>query len=249
MRQHVGIVACSAPGAALCYETICAEAPALLGPHEHPEVSMHAFSLGEHVRLLEAGDWPAIARLLRRSAEKLAAIGADVLVYPDNTVHQALDHLDAPLPRPLLHIAAAVATEARRRGATRLGVLGTRYLMEGPVYPDVLRPSGLAWAVPPAPDRERLNRIIFDDLVYGRVTDDARRAIGRMIGALGRDAGCDAVVLGCTELPLVVTDGVSSLPVLDSTRLLARTAVARACGPADAQAPDGIATPVHQDPS
>src|SRR5262245_66221725 len=112
MTQHIGIVACSAEGAALCYRTICTEGPALLGAHGHPEVSMHTHSLADYVACLERGDWQGVGELMLASAEKLARIGADFLICPDNTIHQALPHVEPRSPRPWLHIAEVVADEA-----------------------------------------------------------------------------------------------------------------------------------------
>jgi aspartate racemase len=230
MSEHIGVVACSAPGAALCYETICTEAPALLGPHEHPEISLHAFSFAEHVRLLEAGDWPGMGQLLLASARKLASIGATFAICPDNTVHQALPYVEPESPVPWLHIAEVVAREARQTGARRLALLGTRYLMEGPVYAEKLAAVGLEWRTPGEADRETINRIIFEELVFGRVMPESTAELVRIIAHLKRDAGCDAVILGCTELPLAITAADSPLPTLDSTRLLARAAIAQAIG-------------------
>ena len=227
MADPIGIVACSAPGAALCYETICSQSAELLGPHEHPEVSLHAFSFARHFRLLEAGDWQGIGQMLVESARKLASIGAKFAICPDNTVHQAMQYVVPDSPIPWLHIAQVVAAEAQRTGARRLGILGTRYLMEGPVYPEKLAAVGIEWRIPSESDRAKIHAIIFDDLVFSRVTEKARSELGRIIDTLARDESCDAVVLGCTELPLAVTADVSSLPTLDSTRLLARAAIKR----------------------
>jgi aspartate racemase len=223
----IGIVACSAPGAALCYETICTEAQALLGPHEHPEIAMHAFSFGAHVRLLQAGDWNAMGQMLLESVNKLASIGAKFAICPDNTVHQALPLIENKSPIPWLHIADAVAAEARRIGAKRLAVLGTRYLMEGPVFAEKLNAAGIEWRIPPAAQRDRINTIIFDELVASRVTPPSQAALSDIITQLHQTEACDAVVLGCTELPLAVTEGISPIPTLDSTRLLARAAIRR----------------------
>lgn len=227
MPAHIGIVACSAPGAALCYETICTEAPAHWGTHEHPEISIHGFNFAEHVRLMQAGDWQGVGKLLLDSTEKLASIGATLAICPDNTAHQALDEVLPRMPIPWVHIVDAVIREAKRLDLGRLGVLGTRYLMEGPVYSERLTQAGIYWVIPESRDREVVDRMIFGDLVYGRVTEDARAELRRMIELLRDDHDCDAVVLGCTELPLVATEGVSPLPTLDSTRLLARLAIER----------------------
>jgi aspartate racemase len=224
--QHIGIVAVSAEGAALCYRTICAEGAALLGPHDHPEVSVHTYPLARYMRLIERDRWDEAAELLLASAGILVRGGAELLICPDNTLHQALDRVRERAPAPWLHIAEEVAADAAARGHRRLGVLGTRYLMEGPVYREKLAARGLACEIPDAADRERVNALIFDELVYGRVDDGSRRYRGRLIESLG-ERGCDAVVLGCTEIPLLVSQADSPLPALDSTRTLAR-AVLRA---------------------
>lgn len=231
MPQHVGIVACSAPGAALCYTTICIEGQQALGRFGHPEISMHGMPFADYIRAIEASDWRAVADLMLTSARKLADVGADFCLSPDNTIHEAFDMVAAESPLPWLHIAETVADEAVRCGFRQLGVLGTRFLMEGPVYRSTLEARGLGHAVPPKADRERINRVIFTELVNERLTDESRRWFGEVIGRLAAE-GCDAVVLGCTEIPLLVTEESSPLPTLDSTRLLARAALRRAVGKA-----------------
>src|SRR6202007_3046138 len=161
MPQHIGIVACSAEGAALCYRTICLEGTELLGPHDHPEVSMHTHSLAEYVKFMNRNDWAGVAQLMMSSAEKLARAGADFLICPDNTIHQAFDLVEHRSPLPWLHIAREVAREARHRQFKRLAVLGTRDLMEGPVYPEALEQAGIEFRVPGREQRERTNEIIF----------------------------------------------------------------------------------------
>jgi aspartate racemase len=229
MTQHIGIVACSVEGAALCYRTIALEGAQLLGPHDHPEVSLHTHSLARYMRCIAPGDWPGVAQLMLSSADKLAKAGADILICPDNTIHQAFDLVEHRSPRPWLHIAQEVANEALRNQFKRLGVLGTRYLMEGPVYPERLDAVGLEHRVPSPQARERINQIIMDELVNAQFTPRSLAYFQEVIRTLA-DQGCDAVVLGCTEIPLLVTPDSSSLPTLDSTRLLARAAVKKAVG-------------------
>ncbi len=227
MADHIGIVACSAEGAALCYRTICLEGAPLLGRHAHPEVSMHTHPLADYMTCIDRGDWAAVGELMLSSAGKLADIGADFLICPDNTIHQALPAVEPRSPRPWLHIAGVVAENAVERGFHRLGLLGTRWLVESEVYPEKLGARGVAYVRPNAGEREAINQVIFDELVNGIVTPAAlscfQRAIERM-----KNEGCDAVVLGCTEIPLIVNDSNSPLPTLDSTRLLARAALHRA---------------------
>jgi aspartate racemase len=224
---HIGIVACSTEGAALCYRTISLEGSQLLGKHDHPEVSLHSHSLAKYMKGIDAGDWAAVAELMLGSAEKLARAGADFLVCPDNTIHQAFDLVEHRSPRPWLHIAREVAAEARRRQFKRLAVLGTRYLMEGPVYREVLQAAGIEHRIPKDVQREHVNQIIFDELVNGQFLPRSLAYYIEVIRSLG-DEGCDAVVLGCTEIPLLVSPESSPLPTLDSTRLLAKAAVRKA---------------------
>jgi len=227
MAKHIGIVACSAEGAALCYRTVCVEGADVMGRHAHPEVTMHTFPLNEYMRCIEAGDWEGVARLMLSSVAKVAEAGADFAICPDNTIHQAFDLVVGNSPIPWLHIAEEVAAEAKRQNHTYLGVLGTRFLMEGPVYPAKLAAVGIEHRIPEAEDRERINGIIMDELVYGRFTSEARAYFREVITRL-KEQGCDAAVLGCTEIPLLVAQEDSPLPVLDSTRLLARAALKEA---------------------
>jgi len=231
MAKHIGIVACSAEGAALCYRTICIEGVNLMGGYAHPEVTMHTFPLSEYMRYIEAGDWEGVAGLMLSSAAKLAKVGADFAICPDNTIHQAFDLVVRKSPIPWLHIAEQVAAEAKRRNYKRLGILGTRFLVEGPVYPSKLAAIGIEHRIPEVEDRRRISAIIFDELVYGRFSSEARAYFSEVIGGL-KSQGCDAVVLGCTEIPLLVTEENSPLPTLDSTRLLARAALKKATEPA-----------------
>jgi aspartate racemase len=224
---HVGIVACSTEGAALCYRTVSLEGARIIGRHDHPEVSLHSFSLAEYMKNIDAGDWAGVAQLMLGSAEKLAKAGADFLICPDNTIHQAFDLVAHRSPRPWLHIAREVAAEAKRRAYRRLAVLGTKYLMEGPVYREALKAAGIEHRVPNAEQRQRINQIIFDELVNGQFLPPSRAYYVEVIRRL-EDEGCDAVALGCTEIPLLVTEKDSPLPVLDSTRLLAVAAVKKA---------------------
>lgn len=223
MPLHIGIAACSAEGAALCYRTICTEGPALLGrAHDHPEVSVHTPPLPQYMEPIYRGDWQSVADLMLASARKLQKMGADFVICPDNTIHQALPAVVSRSPIPWLHIADVVAAEAIARGFRRPGLLGTQWLVQGDVYP-------AHYVRPDAAEREELNRIIMDELVCGIFKPEAlafhQRLIERMKGA-----GCDAVVLGCTEIPLLVNDSNSPLPTLDSTRLLARAALRKALG-------------------
>jgi aspartate racemase len=229
LAKHVGIVACSAEGAALCYRTLCAEAPAVMGEHMHPEVSMHTHPLGVYMTHIRTGNWPDVAALMLSSVRKLASIGAEFAICPDNTIHQAFELVAAHSPIPWLHIGEVVGAEASARGFRTLAVTGTKYLMTGPVYPQALAKHGLEVQIPDEADRERIDAIIFRELVNGVLTEESRRYFNTVIGLMKR-RGCDGVVLGCTEIPLLVDPGNCPLPTLDSTRLLARAALREAIG-------------------
>ncbi len=227
MSKHIGIVACSAEGAALCYRTICEEGARKLGGYRHPEVSMHTHSLGEYMDFIAVDDWQGVAGLMLSSAEKLARIGAEFLICPDNTIHRAFDLVAPQSPLPWLHIVQEVAAEARQRGYRKLGITGTRATMEGPTYSQKLAEVGIACVSPEADERQSIDAIIFDELVKGIFTAESRRHLQGAISRM-KEQGCDAVVLGCTEIPLLIDDSHSPLPTLDSTRILARAALRQA---------------------
>lgn len=227
MSKHIGIVGCSAEGAALCYRTICEEGAHALGAYAHPEVTLHTPSLARYVACLNAGDLAGVAELMLASARKLAAAGADFLICPDNTIHQAFELMAPRSPLPWLHIAEEVASEAAARGFRRVGLTGTRWLVDSAVYPDRLAARGIACVRPGEDERSEINRIIMEELVPGVVKADSVARFQAILGGL-REQGCDAVILGCTEIPLIISDANSPLPTLDSTRLLARAALRRA---------------------
>jgi aspartate racemase len=233
MPQHIGIVACSAEGAALCYRTVCLEGAQYLGALDHPDVSLHGHSLARYMRSIDGDDWPGVAELMLSSAAKLARAGADFLICPDNTLHQAFPWVARRSPLPWLHIAEVVAAQAVERGYKTLGITGTRYLVDSEVYPEKLAARGLKFQRPTSQERGEINRIIFEELVCGIFRPEAVATFQRVIARL-KDCGCDAVVLGCTEIPLIIDDGNSPLPTLDSTRLLARAALRRATARAGA---------------
>lgn len=227
MPGHIGIVACSAEGAALCYRTISAEGAELFGPHAHPEITIHAPSLAVYMDYIYRNDWRGVGEMMLVSANKLAQAGADFLVCPDNTIHQALPYVEPQSPLPWLHIAGVVADAAVARGFRRIGLTGTRWLVESEVYPEKLAAHGLDYLRPNAIEREEINRIIMDELVYGIFKPESVATFQQIIERMKRE-GCDSVLLGCTEIPLIVDDTNSPLLVLDSTRLLARAALRKA---------------------
>jgi len=225
--KHIGIVACSAEGAALCYQSICRESLHLVGKNDHPRVTLDSIPLAAWMPAFDAGDYRGVARFMLDSTHVLAAAGADFVICPDNSAHRAFAHVEAESPLPWLHIARVLGAEARRRGHRRVGVLGTRFTMGGPVYGEALTPLGIETVTPEGADFETVDRIIFAELVDGVFLDSSRQAYNAVIARL-RDRGCDAVALACTEIPLLVREEDSPLPTLDSTRLLAVAAVREA---------------------
>jgi aspartate racemase len=227
--KHIGILAHSFEGATLCFRTACLEGVKRLGEHMHPEITMTCSPMALVMDAWERGDHAQLQPFFGKEVAKLAAAGADFFVCPDNTAHIALESPGEPFALPGLHIGEVVAAEAQRRGFCKVGILGTKYTMTGPVYPGALGRRGIGWAVPDEPDRKTIDDIIFGELCLGVFRDESRDAYVRIIEKLAAE-GCDAVALVCTEIPLLISDEVSPLPTLDSTRLLAAAAVAVATG-------------------
>jgi len=228
MSKHIGIVGCSSEGAALCYRTICLEAEPVMGVHAHPEITMHTISLAEYMNFLNGQeDWQGVAELILRSADRLKRAGADFLICPDNTIHAAMKYVLPNSPLPWLHIAEEVGREAQRRRFLTLGITGTKFLVDSSVYPQQLEKLGIGWVRPSEQQKQEINRIIFDELVRGEQNLASLFYMQQTIEQM-KHRGCDAVVLGCTEIPLLVSDEDSPLPTLDSTRLLARAALRHA---------------------
>jgi aspartate racemase len=227
--RHLGILAHSIEGASLCLRAFCHEGFRELGPHDHPDVTLDAIALARSMPAWESGDFAPIREIFSESIRRLAAAGCDFFVCPDNTAHRALELPGEPFALPGLHIGEVVADQAARDGRKKVGVLGTKYTMDGPIYPRVLAARGMGSEVPGPDDRQLMNKIIFDELVNGVFQDSSRQEVVRMIEQFAVH-GCDAVALVCTEIPLLVTPDVSPLPTLDSTRLLARSAFEVAIG-------------------
>ncbi|MFX0082657.1 MAG: aspartate/glutamate racemase family protein [Candidatus Hodarchaeota archaeon] len=227
MVKHIGIVACSAEGAALCYTTICIEAQEKLFKYRHPEITMHTPPFSDYMQYIWNGNWEKVAELMLASTEIVAKAGADFAICPDNTIHQAYGLMISKSPIPWLHIAEVVGEEAKNKKFKHLGILGTKYLVSSQVYPESLKKFRITCELPQERDREKIDRIIFEELVNGIFSEESRNELNKIIQKLAKN-GCDAVVLGCTELPLIIDPNDCPLPTLDSTRLLARAAINKA---------------------
>ncbi|GAB5497644.1 MAG: aspartate/glutamate racemase family protein [Phycisphaerales bacterium] len=222
--KKLGIVAHSAEGASLCFITACRHGSELLGAYMHPEIVMSAIPMALSMPGWESGDMDAVADHLAMGVRVAAEGGADFFICPDNTAHIVLETIADSLPIPGLHIADVVCSEIRSRGFKRVALMGTEWTMTGPVYERALRESGMEQIVPEEADRKTIHSAIFDDLCNGWVTDSIESNFVRITQKL-KDRGAECVILGCTEIPLVLNDNNSLLPTIDSTRLLARRAV------------------------
>jgi len=227
--KHIGIVACSAEGAALCYRTICKEAAEYMGEHNHPEITMHTHPLSQYMVYIRKKEWEDVSRLMLSSTAILKQAGAELAICPDNTIHEAYPLVEPSSPIPWLHIAEEVAREANKNKYGKLGITGTKYLMTGPVYSSILKVKNIGCEIPDTADRKRIDDIIFSELVNGIFSENSRLYFNEIMQKF-KDKGCEAVVLGCTEIPLLVDPNDSPLPVLDSTRILARAALKRSLG-------------------
>lgn len=229
--KHIGILAHSADGAALCFLEMVRESARRLGEHRHPEITLSVLPMAPVLEAYDQNDLGAVRAHLARTVSRLADAGCDFFASPDNTAHIALEAEGPALPLPGLHIAEIVAQRAKAEGRRCVGLLGTRWTMRGPVYPRAFARAALDMRTPSAEDFEVVNDVIFGELCQGVIRDESRAAYLGIIRDLKR-SGCDAVALACTEIPLLVTPDLSPLPTLDSTRLLARAAFAVACGDA-----------------
>ncbi len=234
MARHIGITACSAEGAAICYRTICTEGAEMIGHHDHPEITLHTLPLRMYLSHITEGDWESVSRLIIASAEKLHASGADFFICPDNMLHRVYDTVSARAPMTWINIADVVVREASVMGYTQPGVIATKALLESQVYSSRLAEAGIPYVTPDAAARDRIDHIIYDELVLGRVDEGGCRYLLHTVERL-EQKGCDSVILGSSLLPIAITPDVSPLPILDSPRLLAREALRIAIGYAEPQ--------------
>jgi aspartate racemase len=227
--KHIGIVACSAEGASLCYRTIVEEGIKRLGEFKHPEITMHTFPLSEYMDHLtkEPMDWETAGRVMLASIGKLEQIGCDFAICPDNTIHEGFNRVRGESTLPYLHIVEVVARTAVERGMRKLLLLGTRMMMNASFYPEALRAEDVSWEVPAPDEQQEIDRVIWEELLFNQPRASSIAYYQGIIDKY-KARGCDGVVLGCTEIPLMINDANLSLPTLDSTRLLANAALQEA---------------------
>ncbi|MBN2543523.1 amino acid racemase [bacterium] len=224
MIKHIGIIACSYEGAALCYRTICLESARIYGHYDHPEITMHTYEPELYFAHVYHGDWDGVAGILADSAKKLALCGADFAICPDNSNHMRWETAVKLSPIPLISIVDVVGNEIKKQGINKVGLLGTKYTMTGKFYPEPLKKMGIEVISPDDEDRKMIDNYIFDELIFGIMKESTRKDYVKVIEKF-KAAGAQGVILGCTEIPLLITQDVSPIPIFDSTRLLAKEAV------------------------
>ena len=227
MSKHIGIVSVNYEGTTLCYQSICTQAAEVMGEYQHPPITIHSFPLADYLRFVSKLDWEGVAGLLLQSVERVARAGADFAICPANTTHEAFKFMIPRSPIPWLNIVEVVAEAAARQGLSKLGILGTRFLMEGKVYSEILSDRGIGSMIPEPQQRKMINTLIFDELVKGTLENSTREYFRAVVADLVM-AGCDGVVMGCTEIPLILRPEDVEVPLLDSTRLLAKAALEEA---------------------
>ena len=227
--KHVGIVACSAEGAALCYRTIAQVSEQFLGAYDHPRITLHSIPMAAWMPAFNSGNYRGVGELMLESARVVANAGVDFAICPDNSCHLSWPYFVQQSPIPWLHIGEVVADEAQRNGWKKAALLGTRFTMNGPMYRDVFRARGMEVVPPEAEDQKIVDDAIWNELVRGNFPESSRLRYNEVIARL-KQRGCDCVILGCTEIPLLVRSDDCPLPTLDSTRLLAIAAVRHAIG-------------------
>jgi aspartate racemase len=230
VAKHIGIAAVSPEGAALFYRNIFRQASHLLEPHQHPRVTLHNEPLALYIDAFRTNDWHTIGNLLRRSAEILARSGAVFCLCPDNAVAHGIQLAESGSPIPWLTMPdlVAKAVEADRRKV--VGLIGTKMVTTGSTYQTHLGLRGIQVLVPDAGEAEEMDRIIFAELIFGDIRPRSQVTVLRIIDNLA-SKGCEGVILGCSEAPLLVTQENSHLPIYDAADILARGALHRAMEP------------------
>ena len=224
MTKQIGIVGVSPEGASLCYQQLFRHAAVLLEPHMHPVVSVHNIPLAQYVQAVRQDDWKQVATLLRDSAERLASIGAGFCFTPDNAVQHSVQLAEVSSPIPWLKMTNAVATKIEEDNRQVVGVIGTKYVTSGSAYQTDLGIKGIKLVRPNEADTEMLDRIIFDELVFGIVREESRKLMLDVIQRLG-EKGCEGVILGCSEAPLIVTADNCALPIYNASEIMAEQAI------------------------
>jgi aspartate racemase len=223
--KTIGIVGVTAEGAALCYRTIVAESAHLLPVGAHPPIVMHTGSFQLMNERLTQRDWPEVGALVSDSIARLVSIGAELIIMPADAPHYAAAHFLPQCPVPFLSIVDLAADACAKREYSRVAVLGIGLTMSDGLYEQPLRSRGIEAITPTTDEQAILNQVIYDEIIPARVTPTTAPRIKKIMSAL-RERGAEAAILACTELPLVIAEQNAPLPFIDTTRLLAQTALA-----------------------
>ena len=219
MARHVGIVAVSPEGSALCYRNLARRAMQIADPSQRPMITLHNRPFSDYLDAIYRDDWEAVGDILLASAQCLADAGAEFLILPDNVAHHALHYVESRSPLPWVSMIDLVAEAIDRDNRKAVGVIGTKLVMYGSTYQSILGLKGIAVHAPQENDAEAIDKIIFGELVHGRVTEPSRQLFHDAVSRLA-DRGCEGVILASTEAPLLIDAETSSLPTYDPVDLL-----------------------------
>lgn len=227
MSKHIGIVGVSPEGAALIYRNLSRHGARLLSPTDQPRISLHNEPLALYIDAIRKNDWHTVGRLLRRSADIVHRSGAEFCLTADNVIQHGIHLAEVGSPIPWLTMPELVSNEVSKDGRRTVGVIGTKMLMTSSTYQTHLGLKGIHLLTPTESEMDTVDEIIYGELIYGTIRPESRHAVLEVIQNLaGR--GCEAVILACSEAPLLVTTENSYLPVYDPADILAEAAIQRA---------------------
>jgi aspartate racemase len=225
VHKKIGILGGMSPESTIEYYQYITHTYALrFGDYRYPEIIIYSVSFQPYVDWPNEERWDLVARGLSEAAQKLEIAGADFVIIATNTMHLVLDQVQASVHIPILSLLDVVAEAIQAKGIRTVGLLGTRFTMERNLYPDALARRSITVLVPDADDREVVNRIIYDELVAGQVRAESRARYVEIIKKLAA-RGAQGVILGCTEIPLLVSEADTGLPLFDTTALHAEAAL------------------------
>ena len=228
MHKRIGILGGLTPESTVPYYMhIVHRYQELHGDHGYPEVVIYSVSFQRYEDWMEREDWDSIEAGLAEGLRALGAAGADFAVIATNTMHNLYDRLEKSSPIPLLSLVDATAEEVKRRGIRRVGLIGTRFAMNKPFYREGLKRHGIEVVVPDERDQAYIGRVIFEELSFGVLREESRRGSLEIIGRL-HERGAEGVILGCTEIPLLVKQEHTRIPVFDTTTIHAEAALQHA---------------------
>ena len=225
MHKTIGILGGMSPESTQeYYKYITRTYASRYGDHGYPEIIIYSVSFQSYIDWPKDGRWDLVAQGLAQAAQQLQAAGADFIIIATNTMHIVIDQVRTQVGIPVLSLLDAVSDAILARGMTTVGLLGTRFTMENPFYADALSPRGISVLVPHEEDRRLVNAIIYDELVAGQIRDESR---GEFVAIIRRLAarGAEGVILGCTEIPLLVSDADAGLPLFNTTAIHAEAAL------------------------